>query len=146
MRALFHRRKRIEGTRHQRGFAAAASLFLLVVLALLGAALLKIFSASQEDATRDVMGAQAYQAARAGIEYGLYQTLRNGVCSSSTQTFPGLSDYSVALSCSRVSTQEGGVAVDVDTWTSVACNQAPCPAASPDASYVERKLVVQVSK
>lgn len=65
------------------------AIFLLVVLAALGAAMLTFSSAQHAGATLDVQGARAYQAARAGIEWGAYQALRGAGCGGSTFTVDG---------------------------------------------------------
>lgn len=128
------------------GFAMAGVLLLLVVLAVLGVSLTRMFIAGQEDAARDAMGSQAYQAARAGLEAGLYQSLRSGVCADSAFTLPGLADYTISLSCARSVTSEGAQPIIIDTWKSLACNQAPCPSSAPRAGYVERELRASVGR
>lgn len=70
--------------RVQRGFALASAIFLLVVLAALGAAMLTFSSTQHAGAAMDVQSARAYQAARAGIEWGAYRVLRNNNCAAST--------------------------------------------------------------
>ncbi|MDP1607261.1 MAG: hypothetical protein Q8L93_11605 [Rhodocyclaceae bacterium] len=56
-----------------RGFAIVSAIFILVVLATLGAFILSVSSSQQIGSALDVQGVRAYQAARAGIEWGLYQ-------------------------------------------------------------------------
>lgn len=57
------------------GFALPSAIFLLVVLAGLAAFMLTVFTASQTAQTQDLNGVRAYQAARAGLEWGAYQVL-----------------------------------------------------------------------
>lgn len=128
-----------------RGFAMAGVLAILAVCAVLSVYLLKMFNLGQEDAARDVLGERAYQAAKAGVDYGAYQTLINNTCTSAAPSFPGLTDMTVTLSCQRVSTSEAGVAVTVDTWTSVACSAAACPGVKGPA-YVERRIQISVAR
>ena len=59
----------------QRGFSIVSTLFVLVVLAALAAGLVQVSAIQHASATLDVQGARAYQAARAGIEWGLYRIL-----------------------------------------------------------------------
>ncbi len=75
----------------QQGFALATAIFLLVVLAALGAAMLTFSSAQHVGSAMDVQGARAYQAARAGIEWGAYQALRGAGCSGTTLALDGFS-------------------------------------------------------
>ena len=59
------------------GFALVAAIFLLVVLAALGAFIVTISTSQQMGSALDVQGERAYQAARSGIEWGVYQVTRN---------------------------------------------------------------------
>lgn len=143
--------------RHGRrgGFSLITAIFLLVVLSALGAATLTIFTVHQSSSALDVQGARAYQAARAGIEWGLYTQLRTlppAVAPATTcftaQSFvppaPTLSQFTVSVSC-QLMTGPG----TLQRWRIVAtaCNQpaaaAPlCPNQNTSPDYVER--VVQV--
>lgn len=53
----------------QRGFSLVTAIFLLVVLAVLGAAMVSFSTAQHQSQAMDVMGSRAYQAANAGIEW-----------------------------------------------------------------------------
>src|SRR5512141_963987 len=70
----------------QTGFSLVSAIFLLVVMAFLGAAMVTFSANQQKSAAMDVMGSRAYQAARAGVEYGAYQVLRvdPAVCAGAT--------------------------------------------------------------
>ena len=57
----------------QRGFTIVSAIFILVVLAALGAFVVTVSTNQQIGSALDVQGTQAYQAARSGIEWGLYQ-------------------------------------------------------------------------
>ncbi len=59
----------------QRGFAIVSAIFLLVVLGALGAFMVTLSTVQHTTSTQDMQGARAYQAARAGIEWGAYQVL-----------------------------------------------------------------------
>src|SRR5512135_2799967 len=102
-----------------RGFALVTAIFLLVVLSALGAYLLSIASIQHTTAALDLMGARAYQAARAGIEWGAYQVLQNSggayatACkpgpTSSSFTFPGdLAGLTTTVSCHASTLSESG--------------------------------------
>ena len=63
----------------QRGFTLVSAIFLLVVLTSLGAAMVTIFTGQQMGFAADLQGTRAYLAARAGIEWGMYQVnISNG--------------------------------------------------------------------
>lgn len=62
-------------TKRSAGFALPSAIFLLVILAGLAAFLVNISMTQSATSTQDVQGARAYHAAKAGIEWGLYQVL-----------------------------------------------------------------------
>jgi MSHA biogenesis protein MshP len=88
-----------------RGFLLPAAIFILVILAALGAYALNITSIQQATSTQDVQGSRAYQAARAGVEWEAYQVLAPGTmalanCPASPTTIT-IDNFSVAVSCTR---------------------------------------------
>ena len=56
----------------QRGFSLVSAIFLLVVLAALGAAMVSFSTAQNQILAMDILGSRAYQAANAGIEWAAY--------------------------------------------------------------------------
>ncbi|HEY5799151.1 MAG TPA: hypothetical protein VIT92_02970 [Burkholderiaceae bacterium] len=90
--------------RGQRGFSIVTAVFLLVALAGLAAAIINLGGASRTAAVLDLQGARAYQAARAGIEWGLFQQLRLNTCAASTNiAMPAgaLSGFTATVACTR---------------------------------------------
>ncbi|MDP1634901.1 MAG: hypothetical protein Q8L69_09490 [Gallionellaceae bacterium] len=61
----------------QRGFSLVSAIFLLVVLAGLGAAMVSFSTTQNQGLAMDVMGSRAYQAASAGIEWAAYNIASN---------------------------------------------------------------------
>ena len=59
----------------QRGFSIVTAIFLIVVLALLGVFIVSVTGIQQASQAIDVLGVRAYQAARAGVEWGAFQVL-----------------------------------------------------------------------
>ena len=96
----------------QRGFSLISAIFLLVVIAALGVFAVTLSTTQQQSSALDVMGTRAYQAARAGIEWGTYQALRNaGACAAilPAGTFPGtLSGFRVTVTCTPTAFTDGG--------------------------------------
>jgi len=103
-------------TRSQRGltqgFAAIAAIFLVVILAALGAFMVTFSNTQQLTSAQDVQGTRAYWAARAGIEWGVGAvsavatpaSINSSICTtSSALTIDG---FSVAVSCSVAAYQE----------------------------------------
>lgn len=110
--------------KHQGGFAIVSAVFLLVVLALLGAMIVSMSTTQQVGSARDLAGSRAYFAAKAGIEWGAYQVLQAGSCNAST-TLPALSGsaagFTVVVACSASSpVDEAGTSVVVYQITSTA--------------------------
>ncbi len=56
-----------------RGFAIVSAIFILVVLAALGAFIVNVSTSQHVGSALDIQGVRAYQAARAGVEWGIYQ-------------------------------------------------------------------------
>ena len=56
---------------YQTGFAAIAAIFLVVILAGLGAFMLSFSNTQQLTSAQDFLGTRAYWAARAGLEWGI---------------------------------------------------------------------------
>lgn len=68
---FFHERFR----RTRSGFVLPSAIFLLVILSALAAFLVQISTSQSMTSAQDMQGSRAYQAARAGMEWGLYQVL-----------------------------------------------------------------------
>lgn len=152
----------------QRGFSLVAAIFLLVVLALMGALIASVTGMQQASGQLDVSGVRAYQGARAGMEWAAYQvldpgnTLNPATCSPvvmpSCPTSPthlsslsgSLSGFTVSVTCTQAAdTTESNRNVRVFQVVATACNQpssGSCPNASPANGYVERRLEATFSK
>ena len=61
--------------RRAKGFALILALFLIVSLAVIGGYLLTVSNVQVESGVMDEQGARAYQAARAGVEWGVFRIL-----------------------------------------------------------------------
>lgn len=141
----------IRRLRRSRGVGIVTAIFLLVVLAGLGVAIMTVSTSQQTSAALDELGARAYQAARAGAEFGLYQGLRLNSCAAETAlSLPAgtsLSVFAVTVQCSE--TVDATTGVIRRSVRSTACNQpngASCLTAlrtSPD--YVQRVVEVNFS-
>lgn len=148
--------------RRQRGFTLVSAIFILVVLAALAAAITVVSTTQQIGSADDVQGAQAFQAARAGIEWGIYQvqstpaynfghTSTNGnlrVCPPNPSSFvapaPRLSGFTITVRCVAYSDGATG-GPTVYQIQSTACNRPSggnCPGTSGGANYIERRLQV----
>jgi MSHA biogenesis protein MshP len=89
----------------QQGFLLPAAIFILVILAGLGAYALNITSVQQSTSLQDTQGTRAYQAARAGVEWAAYQVLSPGntalVNCPASPTVLNIDNFVVTVTCSR---------------------------------------------
>jgi MSHA biogenesis protein MshP len=137
-------------------------LFILVVLAALGAAMASISMRQQLGSAAELESARAYQAARAGVEWAAFQVLRNPAppaaapaCFASTSfSAAGLADYTVTVTCTRTpssgTVSDGATALAFYQLVANACSapsSGACPnTGTPPTSYVERQLTWVVSR
>ena len=85
----------------QGGFSLVSAIFILVILAGLGASMVTFSTAQHSTVAMDIQSARAYQAARAGIEWGAYETLY--VAAFSCPTLPAAaSSYNITFSGSSL--------------------------------------------
>lgn len=151
------------------GFAIVTAIFILVVLAALGAFIVSISTNQQIGTALDVQGVRAYQAAKSGVEWGIYQVEatpaynfgygtpavavgvanpNTRVCPASPTSFvPGattLAAFTVTVTCAAPPDANNGPTVFRVTAT--ACNQPAagvCPNNAPTSpDYVERRIEV----
>lgn len=150
--------------RAARGFSLISAIFLLVVLAALGAVIVNIATVQHTTAALDVQGARAYQAARAGVEWALFQAFQGGgaYCpggATATDSFAlpsgtTLGQFSVTVTCTPVTYTNTSAVIAVSPniiarqVTATACNQpsgGACPNGSPGPDYVQRVISVRLA-
>jgi MSHA biogenesis protein MshP len=86
-----------------RGFALVPALFLIVVLAALGAVAIRVGSGEQQTVTMALQQVRALAAARAGIEWGAYNALVAHSCAANTTlnlSEAALAGFTVTVTCS----------------------------------------------
>ncbi len=125
-----------------RGFAAIAAIFLVVVLAALGAFMVTFSNTQQLTSAQDVQGTRAFWAARAGLEWGVAKAM-GASCAASTPlatTFDG--GFTVTVACASAAYIEGAVSVNIYTITSTAKPGGGATVGS--VGYVERSMSATV--
>ena len=149
-------RQPLRSVRRQAGIGIVTAIFLLVVLAALGAAIMSLSNSQQSGAALDMQGSFAYQAARAGAEWGVYKALRtnvNNCVAATTFAMPAstasdktnLAQFTVTVNCSFIAGPT--VALNRRIIRATACNQpgpAGCPNASANLDYVQRVVEVKL--
>lgn len=124
-----------------------AALFILVTLTAIGTYLLTVSTGQVAAGAQDEQGGRAYQAARAGIEWGAYQVLVvSNTCPAGVQVRNLSNNFRAEVTCSSRVETEGSRQITGYTITSTGCNSAGCGAANPPATYVERRLQLTLSK
>lgn len=149
----------------QRGFAIVAAIFILVVLASLGAYMVTISSSHHMGSALAIEEMRALQSARAGMDWGIARAVsaptafgpgncQTGAVAVNLTTgtggdFPALSGYTVTVTCLGTPFTDGE---DLYSYvlTATACNQPDgtgrCPnTTTPGANYVERQMTVQAT-
>ncbi len=134
--------------RRARGFALVMAVFLIVSLAAVGAYLLTLSNVQVETGIMDEQGARAYQASRAGLEWGAYRVLRNGSCvtgpTAITFSTVELAGFRAEVACTAYLPEtEGATPVNVFRITATGCNAGACTGGG--ATYVERQLQLTVT-
>lgn len=144
---------RKRGVRRQAGVGLVTAIFLLVVLAGLGVASVTLFTSQQASSNLDLEGARAYQAARAGLEWGLYEQLRHQRCADRSFGFPAasvLASFRVTVQCQAIADLRNLDEEPVMRWriAAVACNQpvdGVCGGKVPNhPDFVQRRLEVEI--
>ena len=128
------------------------AIFLILVIAVLGAYIASVATTQHTTATLDLQGAKAYQAAYAGMQWGVYQTLGPpGTCPGSTSfaLTGALGGFAVTVQCTDTTSPSGysesGVVPNRHIYriTSTGCSPpgggTSCPGVQ-GGYYVERQL------
>lgn len=154
----------------RRGFALVSAIFILVVLAALGAAIVTVSTSQHAGSAIDVEGARAYQAARAGVEWGVYQVLTSAdvtfrnACRGATYAAPttqaslgplaaDLSGFGITVTCGSggAAYTDGSETVWVYQIEATACSPAAAGTACPNIAmvgstyYIERRIRITVT-
>jgi len=127
----------------QRGISVITAIFLLLLMAVLAAAIANMVSTSHVNLAADIGGARAYQAARAGAEWGIFELDPNAqaaalpACVSGTPAVPG---HTVTVTCSQTDYSEAGRSIRIYRIISLAvANGVRAPG-------IERQVEVTVEK
>lgn len=143
----------------QRGFAYIAAIVLLLVVAGLSLAMLRLSSTQQSTVNQALLGARASQAARAGVEWMIYQIVNDGATAcpagKTMDDFHAETGFRVTVACNtRAAFNEGEsapgtpVAKHIYQVDAIACNGAAvaCPDAASVAApdYVERRRTATI--
>jgi len=126
------------------GFAIVTAIFLLVILGGLAAFIVSVSTAMHTSSALDVQGTRAYQAARAGIEWGAYQALAAAPSCAASTNLPALggslAGFTTTVTCVLSVQAEGAATVNTYQITSTATFGAPG-----SVDYMDRQLQATLS-
>lgn len=134
---------RPEARGRQQGFGLVAALFVIIVITLVIAAMARLSTTQHGSNSLALQQARAYQAARAGLEWGISRAVNAGSCSNSGVSMAGggLSEFTVSLTCSSTSyTNEDGSTLRLCQLSASAQNGSP--GARPDYAFRRLSAVV----
>jgi len=124
----------------QRGFAAITAVFLLVVLAALGAFMLTFSNTQQLTSAQDVQGSRAYWAARGGLEWGVSRVIAtSAACPTPPAPFV-IEGFTIVINCTRQTYNESGGTVTIFRLGATASQGG----AVGSLAYVERSVSASV--
>lgn len=121
----------------QRGFGLVAALFLILVIAGVIAAMVRLSVSQHSTSSLALQQARAYQAARAGLEWGIARALANQACSHAFS----LAGAQISVRCDDPISGPGERALI--PLTAVAEYSAP---GSPDHVYRQLQAVIEREK
>lgn len=127
----------------QRGVSIITGIFLLLLMSVLAAVIANVVSTAHVNQAADIGGARAYQAARAGAEWGMFQLDPNAqsaglpACVSGTANVPG---HTVTVTCQSWDATEGTRQLRIYRITSQAS------ATGVKAPGIERQVEVTVER
>ena len=104
-----------DSRRNERGFTLVVAVFLLVVLAGLGAFAVRLTLMQQQTVSSGLLASQAFHAARTGIAWAAHQAINGGACTTSTVSLSegGTAGFDVDVSCAQSTHIEAGASMDV---------------------------------
>lgn len=124
--------------KNQYGFAIVSAIFLLVVLALLGAFMMTFSNTQHLTSAQDIQGSRAYWAARTGLEWGIAST--TAACPASPTTM-SVNGFSVVVTCSLQTYSEASATLNIFKLTSVAS-----AGTIGNLSFIERSLSASIER
>ena len=151
--------RKMRGRHAQQGFAIVAAIFLLVVLAALGAFMVTFSTVQHTTSAQDLQGVRAYQAARAGTEWGAYQILRNPGAGFALACQPGptspvlpalaptLANFTVTVACTATQYDEGSrtAAGGNPLWVYRVTSTATSGVVG-QTGYIERQIQITIGR
>lgn len=128
-----------------KGFMLPMAIFLLVVLAALVGYAMRLAMLANLGTIQDVQGAQAYLAAKAGVEWAAFQVLTPANmqgCPAAPAPFT-VNGFNVVLNCNQNVVQDKGGTQNIGIYTIVSTASLGVVGAT---DYIERRITVTLSR
>jgi MSHA biogenesis protein MshP len=126
------------------GFSMVTAIFLLVIVATLGAYMATIGSTQQQTSTLSILGARTLAAAESGVEWAVAQVIAGNACFASPSSFTlnggAASGLDITATCSATNHTEGTTVFNVFRINVTASRG---PVGSPD--YTRRTIRTTVT-
>lgn len=122
--------------KRQRGFSLVAAIFIVTVLAALGAFLLVLSGVAHQVPVMGSNGVQAFHAARSGLEWGIAGAVNTDNAANCNGAF-ALGAYSVTVSCNPPTAHDG---INIYVINAVATTGTPGT-----LGYARREMAATVS-
>lgn len=130
-----------------KGFMLPVAIFLLVTLAALVGYAMRLSLLAQMGTIQDVQGANAYLAARAGVEWAAFQVLSPGSvgmqgCVASPTTLT-INNFTVLVTCDQTVLQDKGATQDIGIYSITSTASVGAIGAQ---DRIERQIAVTLSR
>lgn len=131
----------------QTGFALVAAMFVMIIIAMVVLAMMRLAGNQHGTNSLAIQQARAYQAARAGLDWGITQAAppvgAPSCVANAAVNLAGsnLSEFTLAVTCSPSAYSENGVTVNVYRLTATAQNGQP--GSRPDYAFRALNAAVQ---
>lgn len=131
----------------QTGFALVAAMFVMIIIAMVVLAMMRLAGNQHGTNSLAIQQARAYQAARAGLDWGIAQASPPAGAPSCAANAPvslagsNLSEFTVAVTCNVSNYSENGTAVNIYRLTATAQNGQP--GSRPDYAFRALNAAVQ---
>ena len=134
----------------QLGFSLITAIFLLVVVAGLVGSLVSLNIGQQSTVTKSILGARALLAAKAALEFGIFQAMDSGTCAGTdniafTAAEPALEGFLVVLDCAQSSHPEATTNVIFYQLTATAERGTYLLGGNANPDYISRTIRATVS-
>jgi MSHA biogenesis protein MshP len=128
-----------------RGFGLVAAMFVMIVMSMVVIAMSRLSITQHGSNSLAIQQARAYQAARAGLEWGISRAYKTASCATGAPSQAGsaLAEFSVSVACTANNyTDNEGNPVQIFRLTVTAQNGSP----GGRSDYAYRQLIATVER